>query len=290
MSKLLPALTGVACFLWVSGWTWIISDGKQATNNRSNQMPTQVFLDSMQYEVQHPFAFEYGDATPIIAENLLPAIKSINKKLAAKQINGLKIIGIYSPMEKNETSFPNLGLARAESVKAILLAGGATEDKFETIGLETANLFKTGGKLTGAIYFSFSEQGIESRPVADDAQKDDEKETGDEDEELGPATGAASFYYKYGDYKVEKHHVPFLKSLVKTLKNQPGTRLLLTGYSGVEEETESSSINLAELRALAIRRYLVDHGVRRAQIDVNAKPSMARTSKEMVVSIQLKND
>jgi OOP family OmpA-OmpF porin len=204
------------------------------------------------------------------------------KKLADKPKSSLKIIGVYSPMEENETSFPNLGIARAEAVKSILASSGADADQVGTVGLESANLFQSGDKLTGVIFFSFSNQD-----AADYQAVAMESEEEAEDEELEEFSDAQSFYYKYGDYKVEKHHVPFLKSLVKTINAQPNIKVVLTGYSAHEEEAESSRINLAEMRAMAIRRYLVDHGVRRAQIEVKAKPSMARNSKEMIVSIQV---
>lgn len=286
MSKLLPAITGVACFLWVSGWTWILSDGKQSATSGSNQAPINITIDSVRYKVQHPFAFEYSGATPIVAENLHPALKSVVKKLEDSSKSRLKVIGIYSPMEDNETSLPNLGVARAEAVKSILESSGANGDQIETIGLESANLFQIDGKLTGAIYFSFSRQEAADLQVV--AVKGDDDESNDEDME--EYSDAQSFYYKYGDYKVEKHHVPFLKQLINTMNAQPKANVVLTGYSAYEEEAESSMVNLAEMRALSIRRYLVDHGVRRAQIEVKAKPAMAKSSKEMIVSIQIGNE
>jgi OmpA-OmpF porin, OOP family len=279
MGKLLPIISGVACFLWVSGWTWIITDGKQAASSSSSHSPINILLDSVQYDVQQPFAFEYSEATPIVAENLHPALKSVVKKLEAQPKSAMKIIGVYSPMEENETSFPNLGLARAESVKSILEASGAVGDQIETVGLESANLFQIDGKLMGAIYFSFAGQNTDYQVVAvEDAPAEDDEE---------PSAAAQSFYYKYGDYKVEKQHHTTLKELMKELKTRPNHKVVLTGYSADEEEAESARINLAEMRAMAIRRYLVDHGVRRAQIETRAKPSMARTSKEMTVSIQI---
>ncbi len=282
MSKLLPTITGVACFLWVSGWTWILSDGKQSAASGSNQAPINIYIDSVRYKVQHPFAFEYSDATPIVAESLHPALKSVVKKLENGKKSNLKVIGVYSPMEKNETAFPNLGIARAEAVKSILESSGASADQIETVGLESANLFQMDGKLTGAIYFSFSgQEAADYQAVAVDSE--DESET----EEVEEYADAKSFYYKYGDYKIEKHHVPYLKELIKTMNAQPKRTIVLTGYSAQEEEAESERVNLAEMRAMSVRRYLVDHGVRRAQIEVKAKPSMARTSKEMIVSIQI---
>ena len=129
MSKLLPSITGVACFLWVSGWTWLISDGKQTATAGTNQAPINILIDSVRYKVQQPFAFEYSDATPIVSENLHPALKSVVKTLTDKPKTALKDIGVYIPLKENETSFPNRGVARAEAVKSILTTSGDKADE-----------------------------------------------------------------------------------------------------------------------------------------------------------------
>ncbi|GEM_PF-6704497 len=278
MSKLLPSITGVACFLWVSGWTWIFSEGKQAAIEGSNQTPINILIDSLQYEVQHPFAFKFSESTPIISEGLHPVLKSVAKKIRKQPSSKLKIVGIYGHTESNQTSLPNLGLARAEAIKSLLVNGGAATEQIETKGLEVENLFRVDNKLTGVIYFSFTKQDVDYQAVV-------AERTNDVADNL--ASGVTSFFYKYGDYKVEKHHVPFLKQLLNELRKNPEKTVELTGYSAPEEEAESSRVNLAEMRALSIRRYLVDHGVRRAQVEVIAKPSMAKSSSEMTVSIQV---
>ncbi len=278
MSKLLPSISGVACFLWVSGWTWIFSEGKQVTTVGSNHTPINIFIDSLQYQVQHPFAFEYSEATPIISESLHPALKTVAKKIENQPTCKLKIVGVYSHFEDNLTSFPNLGVARAEAIKSLLVASGALSELIETVGLEADNLFLVDEKLTGVIYLSFSKQNVEYQAVAAEDARDVSKET---------ASTVSSFYYNYGDYKVENHHRTFLKALQNELQRDAEKTVILTGYSTPEEEAESSRINLAEMRALSIRRYLVDHGVRRAQVEVKAKPSMAKSSSEMTVSIQV---
>ncbi|MBI1224146.1 MAG: OmpA family protein [Bacteroidetes bacterium] len=278
MSKLLPSISGVACFIWVTGWTWIFSEGNQATSATSNQTPINILFDSSQYEVQHPFLFKYSEATPIIDENLLPVLKSISLRLSKMPGSKLAITGIYKDSEVNGSSFDNLGLARAEAVKSLLKSSGAADEQILTQGMQAENLFESEGKVMGVIYFNFSEQSFENQVI-------NETKESTVKAKMNPET--TSFFYKYGDYKVEKQHLPFLKNLVNELKMDGEKSVTLSGYSAPEEEAASSRINLAEMRAMAVRRYLVDHGVRRAQIDVITKPSMAKSSSEMVVTIQV---
>lgn len=281
MSKLLPSLSGVACVIWVSGWTWIFSEGKKATLDISNQAPINILLDSVQYKVQHPFAFEFAEATPIVSEQLHPVLKSVVNHLAENPELQLKITGIYGLKEDNLTNFPNLGIARAEAVKSMLGTAGASLVNIVTSSMAVDNLFDIDGKLTGVIYFHYSSKILENQTVA----------TNDKSSDI--TTGSSiiedvqTFNYSYGDYKVEKRHHDYLNNLRRDLRDNPDKSVVLTGYSTPEEEAESSRINLAEMRALAIRRYLVDTGTRRAQIVVKAKPSMARSSSEMIVSIQV---
>lgn len=278
MSKLLPSISGVACFLWVTGWTWIFSEGKSDTETVANQSPINILLDTSQYHVQHPFAFLYSEATPIIEENLIPVIKSLSHEISEQEDSRLIITGVYGLAEKNTSTFANLGLARAASIKSLLEANGVADNLIEIAGLPTENLFSSQGKLTGVIYFRTERRQAVNQQV--------EPET--------PASstrtilhGTKSFYYKYGDYKVEKQHLTYLKTLKEELKKDFKKVAILNGYSTAEEEAVSSRINLAEMRALAIRRYLVDNGVRRSQIEVRAKPSMATNSSEMTVTVQV---
>lgn len=278
MSKLLPSISGVACFLWVSGWTWIFSEGKNPADVGSSQPPISILIDSVRYNVQQPFAFEYSEATPVIAESLLPAIKSVAKSLRENDNTVLSIIGIYGKSENNRTAFPNLGLARAEAVKSMLETSNVPVGKILTEGMETNSLFQLEDKLIGAIYFSF-----------------ERKKTGGKEEELQVESTADSnaeesigheFFYKYGDYKVEPKNLEFLKELRNELRNNSAKVVTITGYSAKDEEG-ASKIELAEMRAMAVRRYLVDHGVRRVQIKVASKPSLARNAQEMIVSMQV---
>ncbi len=278
MSKLLPSLSGVACFIWVTGWTWIFSEGINSETDFSSQSPINIILDSSQYKVQHPFSFKFSEATPIIAENLHPILKSVAHRLKSEPSLRLVIVGICSPLEGNNSSFPNLGVARAESIKSLLSTIGADVDKIESNGILADNLFEVDGYLTGLVYFSFMEQNVENKPLLAEKLKE---------EPASSNSKFTSFFYEYGNYKVEKHHLGLLNSLKAELREDLSKSVVLSGYSTPEEEAESTRINLAEMRALAIRRYLVDHGVRRSQIEVKTKPSMAQSSSEMTVSVEL---
>ncbi len=279
MSKLLPTITGVACFLWVSGWTWIFSEGKQAASPSPDQTPINILIDSLQYQVQQPFSFDYSEATPIIQADLHPALNSISQKLNESNELSLKILGVYSPHEKNKTSAANLGEARALAIKSILVANGAVPEKIAVAGLVANNLFEINKKLTGAIYFSFVEA---SQTVSNHKLEP----TAPSSKKHASTVFAKSFYYKFGDYKLPKNQISFMKELASKLKKNSSSSVELTGYSEAEEEEVSSKVNLAEMRALSVRRYLVDHGVRRSQIVVKAKPSMAQNPDEMAVTIQ----
>ncbi len=278
MSKLLPSISGVACFLWVTGWTWIFSEGKQEAIPTSNRTPINIIIDSSQYLVQHPFSFDYSEATPIVDENLIPVLKSIGHQLYEKPKVKLAVVGIYSPSEDNESSFANLGIARAESIKSLLTSNGAAAEQISTSGMLADNLFEVDGKLTGVIYFNIEAQKPDNQVVAIEEKKA---------EASNIQSGITSFKYKYGNYKVEKEQLAFLKKLQFELQKDAEKTVVLSGYSAPEEEAASTRVNLAEMRALAIRRYLVDHGVRRSQIEVIAKPSMAKSSSEMTVNIQV---
>lgn len=277
MSKLTPALSGLACFLWVSGWTWIFSEGKQKIPNSDNPIPFKVWLNNEQYQVQQPFVFDLGQAMPVMTEQLHPVLKELARNLQANPGNVLTITGIYSKEEQNETKFANLGLARASAVKALLTTAGADEGKVRIVGMESTNLLLVKEKLVGAVYFQFEKNG--KHPIAD--------ATPVEEKIVNSTPNHSTFNFDFGEYKVKKQHLSDLNDLRRQLRDNPTLRILVSGYSSQEEEASSQKVDLAERRAMAIRRYLVDHGIRRAQISVKAKPGMAENDSEMVVTVEV---
>ncbi|MGR3342704.1 MAG: OmpA family protein, partial [Paracoccaceae bacterium] len=63
---------------------------------------------------------------------------------------------------------------------------------------------------------------------------------------------------------------PRLKTLAAKLKGQPALRLQLKAYAGGESLSSGKARRLSLSRALSVRSYLIENGVRSTRIDVHA--------------------
>lgn len=91
-----------------SGWYYVCTvKGKCPTNNISETSEKQTPV----------FSFDKGESTPVLGANLADFKESISQLLIDS--NTLEIIGLYDANEPNETSFDNLGLARAVEVQQV---------------------------------------------------------------------------------------------------------------------------------------------------------------------------
>ena len=122
-----------------------------------------------------PFAFSSGDFGYNVADNFnfnlslgdfeMPVSLDINKG-----IDGLKtflsnnsdktvnITGLYKSDEENPTAWPNLGLARANSVKNYLVGLGIPSSQTNTFGKLMDDMVPSGNLLLGPITYEIAER------------------------------------------------------------------------------------------------------------------------------------
>ncbi len=66
----------------------------------------------------------------------------------------LDIIGYYKSSEQNNSSFPNLGLARAHSIKEYMVSQGVASEQLHPVGVLDENLAVDSGRLHGIVTFN----------------------------------------------------------------------------------------------------------------------------------------
>ena len=274
MSKLNPSFSGMACIIWIAGWTWWLSGELNQRRETNDKLVSSfsIFHDGFKYASEDIFHFNFSESVPFIPEDNQLIFQSLANYLAENEAVTLTLTGVYALNEQNLSASQNLGLARAEALKTTLIEKGAPKEKILTKAMSANNFFQSNGKLMGGVYFLFTEQNTEHQQL--------ETETG------GNAAFQNVFFYEEGKYKLSKGKLPFLDSLRNHLRIERAKKVVITGFSEPEEE-KNTSLKLAEMRAKAVRRYLVDTGVRRNQIEVKAKPGMAKESRERIVTLSL---
>lgn len=158
------------------------------------------------------------------------------------------ITGYYDPIEENPSAFPNLGLARANSVKNYLLALGVSSKKMNIHGSSQESLIrKSDSVISGPISVAITENAM-----VKDAQKviDNIKEN---PIVLHFDTGQSSIALT--DAQRDKY-----LSIVRALDKIDNVSILVEGHTDQTGTTEGNLI-LGKKRAEFIKGYLVENGV-----------------------------
>lgn len=292
MSKLIPSISGVACFLWVAIWSWWIPNENasllEAANSFSKTAISIVTPDSI-ISASEVFSFHKSDDKPVLPESNIQMLRSLAKYLTANPEQSLTLVGVFLPMpfERNQSPYPNLGLARAHSIKNILVAEGANPDQIQTAGEEVDTHAKVEDRIMGGVEFVFGKSDETDLDKVDQNESTNpEKETNEgnsnNSEELNGELSVI-FSYDENDFALARENRQALDSLRNLVRKNPSYKLIITGYSAKGEEKNVD--NLAERRSLAVRRYLVDTGVRRRNIIVESHPGSAKNDEERRVEI-----
>jgi OOP family OmpA-OmpF porin len=184
---------------------------------------------------------------------------------------------LYSPVEHNKTTHANLGIARAEAIKSFLTSAGAPPENIQCEGLEVNNIMLIEDKIYGGVYFRFSQDATTEKRTAESEEVQGEKSQTLSEK---PAGNVQYIRFRAGSYKLndsDERTLPMLDRLVAASKKRTSDKIIITGFSEKEEDA-ATSVKLAEARARSIRRYLVDNGVRRSQIQLKFKTGLSDSS------------
>ncbi len=288
MSKLIPPVSGIACLVWVTLWSWWLSK-EHSPNDLSNEgtlvSAITITDGDQQFTSKEVFSFHLSDATLVLPLSSIELIKSLANHLHDQPERMLLLSGKYIDGERNRSPYPNLGLARAKAIKDLLVEYGANP---EQINLESKIIglhYLVEDRLLGGVDLHFT---TKEKAVGDDSLEmaNSDEVTSENPPKKVPAGKPQAILFKYDKeiFTLAKKNRSVLDSLRRLVRNKPEHRLILSGYSSKDEEKAVSG-NLAERRSLAVRRYLVDTGVRRKNIIIESHPGAAHGEDQQRVEI-----
>ncbi|MBP1638399.1 MAG: OmpA/MotB domain protein [Bacteroidetes bacterium] len=170
----------------------------------------------------------------------------------------LDVVGYYLSTEKNNTSFENLGLARADAIKNYLVSKGIPADRINTSGELKDGLSIKDNLVLGPVGFSFS--GKTSTPV--------------------DSTSVASrirvkpllFYFETAKSSINlsDDDKKTIEEIKQYLAENPNAKVLATGHSD-NVGNRDSNINLSLERANFAKQKLIEFGIKDDKIITNSK-------------------
>ena len=199
--------------------------------------------------------FAKSSEVPIISPSVSTTLDSLSRYEISNSGKSLTVTGYYSSAEKNNTHFENLGLARADTIKKIMVGKGVAENNIATKAeLNNTIYFTPTDTLVGGISFNFAK----AAPVLSKEEK----------LLFEPRT----VYFNTGKNSliVTPELATYLRDADKYLKAHPEIKLQVTGYTDNVGDP-AKNIQLSEARAQFVKSELVKKGLTENQLSATGK-------------------
>ena len=177
-------------------------------------------------------------------------IDSLASFAAANPGKIITITGLYSSQEKNATSFPNLGIARAANIKSYFTGKGLPDSLFVLNGRLSDAIVFSPDSMSGGIDFSFTKRiAVTENDLANEQKYESIFKPLDL---YFPAASAE--YIKTGE------NIKFLEEAKKFLSENKDKKLLLTGHTDSDDSAEWN-LKLSKKRANIVKAKFVALGM-----------------------------
>jgi OOP family OmpA-OmpF porin len=126
-----------------------------------------VLVDSesdFTFSSEDNFNFKLSDNEILrpISKDIITGIAEMQLLFVADESRRVEVSGWYSSSEKNASSFPNLGLARANAIKDYLIIQGIPSSRIDLKGIQKGDLKHYKKTLYGPVEFKISRSASNS--------------------------------------------------------------------------------------------------------------------------------
>jgi OmpA-OmpF porin, OOP family len=183
-----------------------------------------------------------------VSIKLQSTFKEVANYLKAHPERSILVNGLYGEIEKNTSIFPNLGIARAQSVKKLLEEYGCPEKQISVAALMSP--MTNDSLMIGGASYTFTETSKEDAP--DLAKKLDKTIT------LYFDTNANSL-------TLSDEQRSFFADLITYLNKNPKATIAVTGHTDNKGNADKNT-QLSQERATFVKKYLADNNINGDQI------------------------
>ncbi|VXC26480.1 Flagellar motor protein MotB [Flavobacterium sp. 9AF] len=217
---------------------------------------------------------------------LLPVSDSIDKGInqlreeLKKRDSNLKLTGLYSSKEKNNSIFPNLGLARANAVKNYLITKGFSEKQIEIADQVEEALVVKNDTVFGPIILKWL-----SKSNVDEGAKDWEVVKANLN--ANPLT----LYFNTGQSAIvlTQEQKEKLAMIMDYINHVEGSKINVTGHSDNTPGVRHSNQYYSLERARFAKDYFVLNGILENKIEISGKGEMQPIADNTTESGRAKN-
>jgi len=269
MNRLLVPILFLILVSWLFGGAYWYSKNYCGTSSSgvNSTIPSLSITDgAFAIQATETFSFPKSGASITYNKDTENSIEQLANYLITNNNRQLTLSGIYNPNEQNKTNAENLGIARADAIKAKLLSYDVPTDNIIIKSLKVDQTNFAGDKLYGGVHFNFSDRSIDKQvAVTDNNEKTSISETISSD---GPTP--LNIYFGNKQYKFNA--TPELENYANTvrefLKENSDTKVYVIGHS--DNGGNESTINrMAKYRSRKVRDFFVREGISLSKIKIS---------------------
>ncbi|AUC74555.1 OmpA family protein [Olleya sp. Bg11-27] len=204
--------------------------------------------------------YHYIEPLSIEVDNGLTQLVDYLDADPSKSIN---VTGHYRSEETNVSAFPNLGLARANTIKNQLISKGMSSKRINTFGILDDNFnADSNGVLHGPLSY-----GVNTVAEADNSEEDALQELGD-----AIKADPLILYFNTAQASINLTAVQRQKvaDMVKYTDKVDGAMLNVTGYTDNTGD-QVNNVRLGQERADFAKNYLIENGIAANKINSTSK-------------------
>ncbi|WP_234733335.1 OmpA family protein [Tellurirhabdus bombi] len=180
----------------------------------------------------------------------------------------LLLTGLFGADEQNSSNEPNLGIARAEALRAFLIRRGVATNQLLIQGKQATDLVfsPNGDSLYNTMRYTFLDE------LTIKGQKPSEEETLAKAEKYSSVFEPVNLYFNTGQttYIATEATRTFLNEAQQFLNEHPDQKLRITGYTD-NVGTPGINLTLSRVRANAVKEQFIKAGISASQIEVAGK-------------------
>lgn len=253
----------IALTAWIAGSTyWHVCKIKEVCDepltksvSSANTLAKPSFdihnSDGLSLRASGNIKFPQSGETPNVSE-VQPQLEQLKDYLAKNPSLQMLLIGRYASHEKNNTSFANLGIARAEALKGILLGQKGNPQSIITDGVLSDSLYFQADTLIGGIDVIFKRVAPQSETSSNVESSPD-----------------LTLYFPYAktDFSHSEEINKKIDNAITYLKAHPNQQVTLTGYTD-NKGSDELNLKLSARRAQNVQDFFVRKGLSPEQFKI----------------------
>ena len=264
MSKPIIPLLIAFLVLWLFGGAYWLSNNlnNNHAKNTTESIDYKLVIKDGDFTARAKtiFAFQISDADIIVNEEQLSVLKSLASYLNKNTQKQLRLIAYFGNNESYYGEHPNLGIARAETVKSILVKRGAPETRINVESKSVEKLIlNENGLLSGGIEFDIFDKDISNSITEAIFLKE------------------KIFYFEKNSYQLLENEelVKYVADLKQYMVDEKESDVIITGFRNTKEND-----SMALLRAEFVKDVFVNQGIETERISIEIMNEQIQNTKE----------